>query len=254
VLTSRLVDHGTAQWKHGVSLEIFMNTNATNQQTDSVRSALKASKDVRSYRYLSKDDAYKEFKRLFSDQPDLVSSIDASVLPASFRVAPTRPELTETVAARFRHEAGVNSVATPAEAVKRLLSITSVLKKVFYGTFALLLAAALFLIVNTIRLATFARRREIEVMKLVGASNWFVRIPFMLEGMIQGLIGAAFAFGAVYGLKVLLSDFIDRNSQFARGFAVSNADAMTIGIGVLVLGALIGVAGSMIGLRRFIEV
>ena len=103
--------------------------------------------------------------------------------------------------------------------------------------FVLLLAASLFLIVNTIRLATFARRREIEVMKLVGASNWFVRIPFMLEGLVQGVIGAAFAFGAVYGLKEVVTNAISRNSDFSRGFYLGNSDAITIGIYVLLLGA-----------------
>ncbi|MGZ6967915.1 MAG: FtsX-like permease family protein, partial [Acidimicrobiia bacterium] len=100
----------------------------------------------------------------------------------------------------------------------------------------------------------FARRREIEVMKLVGASNWFVRIPFMLEGLVQGVIGAAFAFGAVYGLKEVISNAIARNSDFSRGFYVANADAYTIGLIVIILGAAIGVIGSIVGLRRFLEV
>jgi cell division transport system permease protein len=254
LLLSRLVDHGTQQWKNGVELEIFMNTKATENQIEGLNSALSDDKDVRSIRYLTKEDAYNEFKRLFRDQPDLVQTTDPEALPSSFRVAPEQAELTQTVADRYGNQPGVDEVKTASKEVKKLLSATNWIRTAFIVIFFLLLAASLFLIVNTIRLATFARRREIEVMKLVGASNWFVRIPFMLEGLVQGVIGAAFAFGAVYGLKVVVTNAISRNSNFSRGFYVSGGDAYTIGIYVILLGAAIGVIGSIVGLRRFLEV
>ncbi len=112
----------------------------------------------------------------------------------------------------------------------------------------------MFLIVNTIRLATFARRREIEVMKLVGASNWFVRIPFMLEGLVQGVIGAAFAFGAVYGLQRVVRERHPRNSRLLRRASTSERRRLRDRALVLLLGAAIGVIGSIVGLRRFLEV
>jgi cell division transport system permease protein len=109
--------------------------------------------------------------------------------------------------------------------------------------------------VNTIRLATFARRREIEVMKLVGASNWFVRIPFMAEGLVQGAIGAGISVGLVYVLKNVLTDLLANRetSGLFRGFYLTNTDAFGIGIVVLLIGAAIGIIGSTIGLRRFLE-
>ena len=118
----------------------------------------------------------------------------------------------------------------------------------------MLLASSLFLIVNTIRLATFARRREIEVMKLVGASNWFVRIPFIAEGMVQGLVGAGLAIIAVASLKHFGFDqaFNDRNSFFGE-FFVTTGDATWIAFLVLLLGLVIGVIGASIGLRRFLR-
>jgi cell division transport system permease protein len=254
LLLSRLVDHGTQRWKNGVELEIFMKVDATQGQIASLNRALSQDKDIRAVHFLTKDDAYQEFKRLFRDQPDLVQSTNADALPSSFRVAPTKAELTQTVANRYRAQPGVDEVKTAEKEVKKLLSATSLIRTGFIVIFFLLLAASLFLIVNTIRLATFARRREIEVMKLVGASNWFVRIPFMLEGLVQGIIGAAFAFGAVYGLKQVVENAIARNSEFSRGFYVTNGDAYTIGLIVLILGAGIGVIGSIFGLRRFLEV
>jgi cell division transport system permease protein len=254
LLLSRLVDHGTQQWKDGVELEIFMNVRATDGQIKTLNRTLSSDKDIRSFKFRTKQDAYEEFKRLFGDQPDLVQTTDPSALPASFRVAPTKAELTKTVAERYQTQPGVDEVKTAEKEVKKLLSATSWIRRAFIVIFVLLLAASLFLIVNTIRLATFARRREIEVMKLVGASNWFVRIPFMLEGLVQGVIGAAFAFGAVYGLKEVVTNAISRNSDFSRGFYLANSDAITIGIYVILLGAAIGVIGSIVGLRRFLEV
>jgi cell division transport system permease protein len=254
LLLSRLVDHGTQQWKNGVELEIFMNIHATDNQIQSLTRALAHDRDVKSAHYLTKEDAYREFKRLFRDQPDLVQTTDAAALPSSFRVAPAKAELTQTVADRYQTQPGVDEVKTASKEVKKLLSATSLIRTAFIVIFFLLLAASLFLIVNTIRLATFARRREIEVMKLVGASNWFVRIPFMLEGLVQGVIGAAFAFGAVWGLKEVVSNAIARNSDFSRGFYVTTGDAYVIGLYVLLLGAAIGVIGSIVGLRRFLEV
>ena len=252
-MLNTLVNHGTDRWKNGVELEIFMNVDATDGQVQAVQRQLSNDPDVRSFRYLTKQDALKEFRRLFRDQPDLVNSVDAASLPSSFRVAPVRAELTQVVADRFESQPGVDEVKTAEKQVKQLLSATAWIRTAFVVIFALLLFASLFLIVNTIRLATFARRREIEVMKLVGASNWFVRIPFMLEGLVQGVIGALIAFLAMIGLQNVLTNAIARNSDFSRGFYVTSSDAVTIGVMLVAIGASIGVIGALIGLRRFIE-
>src|SRR5262249_39675494 len=122
----------------------------------------------------------------------------------------------------------------------------------FFGLAIVLLVSSLFLIVNTIRLATFARRREIEVMKLVGASNWFVRVPFLAEALVQGIIGAGLAVGVVLGLKGGFDSWVTQ--PFFRRFFVTGGDAMACAVWVLLLGAAIGLVGSMIGLRRFLRV
>ena len=116
------------------------------------------------------------------------------------------------------------------------------MRSIFIVISLVLLGSSLFLIVNTIRLATFARRREIEVMKLVGASNWFVRVPFIAEGMVQGLVGAGLAILAVLALKRFGFDdaFDDRESFFSE-FYVTTGDTTLIAFYVLAIGALIGV-------------
>ena len=254
LLMTRLVDHGTQKWKDGVQFEVFMVTDATTSQVKAVQSQLSGDSDVDHFTYLSKQDAYKEFKRLYSDQPDLVSTITPQDLPESFRVAPRTAELTKEVSLRYRSLPGVDDVNTADKAVKDLLATSRWIRFGFLSIFFALLFASLFLIVNTIRLATYARRREIEVMKLVGASNWFVRIPFLAEGLVQGFIGAGIAFAVVYFLKVRLSSALAGGSGFVQTFFLTTRDAWSIGFLVLVLGAAIGVIASAVGLRRFLDV
>jgi cell division transport system permease protein len=254
MLLSRWVDHGTQQIKGGVRLEIFMTVNATESQIGDVRAALDQDPQVKGFRFLDKEAAYAEFQRIFRKDPDLVKNVDAEALPTSFRIVPAEAEFTEKIQKRFEPLAGVDDVATPDEALRGLLSATSTARVIFIGLSLVLLLSSLFLIVNTIRLATFARRREIEVMKLVGASNWFVRVPFMAEGLVQGLIGAGLAVGVVAALKVGFDTWFDNPDGFFRQFYVTGSDAAQIALIVLGLGVLIGLLGSMIGLRRFLRV
>jgi len=265
LMLSKWVDHGTEKIKGGVTLEIFMKIDATKQQIATVQGnlddAMKPGGTVASYRHLSKTDAYEEFKRIFRRQPDLVSTISAEDLPESFRVAPRKTsggpdidKLTDTLKKQFESQQGVASVTTPGDALKGLVDVTDTVHWIFLVICGILLLSSLFLIVNTIRLATFARRREIEVMKLVGASNWFVRVPFLAEGMVQGLVGAGLAIIAVLSLKHFGFDqaFSDRASFFSE-FYVTTSDATWIALLVLFGGMLIGTFGAVVGLRRFLR-
>jgi cell division transport system permease protein len=253
LLFQQWVDHGTARWKEGVEFEVFMQPDATEQQIEAVRSELDQDRRIRSAKFLSKEDAYEEFQRIFRDKPDLVASVDPSALPASFRVAPNEVKQTQDLAAKYDSRPGVDESQTADKAIKQLLDITNFLRYLFFAISLILIASSLFLIVNTIRLATFARRREIEVMKLVGASNWFVRVPFMAEGLVQGAVGAGLAVSGVFALQYLLSQ-IDTTEGFFQGFFVTTGNAGSISIGLMVAGALIGAVGAGVGLRRFLRV
>jgi cell division transport system permease protein len=257
LLASRMVDRGTERWRDGVELEVFMNVDATSGQEDDVREELVALQEqqiVDDFRFLTKQDAYDYFREVFGQQPELVENVTPEVLPTSFRIKPTQPEFTPDIVQRFEGRAGVRRVLSAGKAVDNMLTVTRWIRWSFFALAAVLLASSLFLIVNTIRLATFARRREIEVMKLVGASNWFVRIPFMAEGLVQGAVGAGLAFGLVYGLKELLVRVVKDTDNLFKGFFVTTSDAFGIGVLVLAIGAGIGLLGALVGLRRFLEV
>jgi len=259
LLLSSWVDHGTARIKGGVTLEIFMNVDASQQQIDAVHTALDKDPNVKHAQYLDKDAAYKEFQRIFRSKPDLLNSITAADLPVSFRVAPKAgnvpvDDLTTSLQGQYKTQPGVEDVTTPGKALKGLVDVTNTVRLIFIVISVVLLGSSLFLIVNTIRLATFARRREIEVMKLVGASNWFVRVPFIAEGMVQGLVGAGIAILFVVALKRFGFDdaFNDPGSFFSE-FFVTTGDATRVSLYVLAIGAGIGVVGASVGLRRFLR-
>lgn len=255
LLVSRAVDAGTDRWKDGVEFEVFMEVEATQNQIDDVELALEEDPEVARFTFLTQDDAFEEFKRLFQDD-SLAENITPADLPTSFRVVPVEPELTEDIAARFESRPGVDVVRTAGEQVKNVLDATRILRYGIYVLSGALLLASLFLIVNTIRLATFARRREIEVMKLVGAGNWFVRVPFLAEGLVQGVVGAGIGFGGVYLFQRLV--FGDSPKQhlgkLLENFYASSADAVQIGLLCLVIGAVIGICGSWLGLRKYLNV
>ncbi|MEX0947523.1 MAG: permease-like cell division protein FtsX [Acidimicrobiia bacterium] len=254
LLLTRWAGHGTERIKGGVKLEAFMQVRATEQQISDVRAALDSDKDVKSFTYLDKAAAFEEFQRIFREDPDLVKNINADSLPPSFRIVPVRAELTPSIQRRFAAMSGVEDVVTPEKALEGLLDVTSKVRLGLILLSLVLLVSSLFLIVNTIRLATFARRREIEVMKLVGASNWFVRVPFLAEGLTQGLAGAGIATVVVVTLKYGGFDnwFNNPNSVF-RLFYLTTGDAVLVTGLVVFAGMVIGLMGSGIGLRRFLR-
>ncbi|HEY5012530.1 MAG TPA: FtsX-like permease family protein, partial [Acidimicrobiia bacterium] len=199
-------------------------------------------------------EAWSIFKQIEHGNRTLLESVTAADLPVSFLVVPTDAKYTQDVADRFSGRIGIDHVTTADKQVKALLKGIRIVRDLFFAMAAVLLAASVFLIVNTIRLATYARRREIEVMKLVGASNWFVRVPFLAEGFVQGAIGAGLAFGGVFLLESWLAGVLKGSKNLFSTFYLTSADALSIGIIVLIIGVAIGTIGSMIGIRRFLEV
>ena len=252
-LLGNWVGHGTAKWRGDATLQVYMNVDATDEQITDVRSELDSDTDVESFRFCDKACAYEEFQRFFRSDPGLVENTDPEALPASFIVTPTDAELTDDLQARTETLLGVDEARSPEDSLRALITATTVTQRVFWILSAVLLVAALFLIVNTIRLATFARRREIEVMKLVGASNWFIRVPFILESLVQGVLGAFIAVGLVAALKQGFDERLNSPEGIFQGFFVTATDAYRISLLVLFLGLIVGASGSLIGLRRFLK-
>jgi cell division transport system permease protein len=255
LLLKQGVANATIQWRNGVELSIYMNVTppATDEQTHAIQTELSSMPDVKRFFYVNQQQAYDEFKKMMGGTPEFVQSVKPSDLPPSFRVVPRHPELIGQIGDRFKNLEGVKDVVYGKDAVDALLKITRALQLGLLFFAAVLLLSASLLILNTIRMAIFARRREVAVMKLVGATNWFIRIPFMVEGMIQGVAGAAAAFVFVYALRDTLHHVVHSNPLLGQ-LVVSSGEAIGTGIFILVVGAAVGAIGSAVAVSRFLDV
>jgi len=172
------------------------------------------------------------------------------VLPASYRVQLSDPNRVDVVKSRLKNNPAVNEVVDQRDTVKRLVRFTDLLKTFSVIMIVVLLGAAILLISNTTQLAIYARRREIEIMKLVGATNWFVRLPFMLEGVVAGVLGATVA--------LLLLALVKIGAKSAIPVWIPHTGLSGVGLGQIIwlalVGIIVGAAGSALAVRRFLEV
>src|SRR5687768_9611725 len=189
-----------------VEVSIFLKADVTDDQRSSLDNELRSDPLVQEVTYESREEAYNNFKQLYRDSPDLVESVKPDTLPESFRVKLKDPEEVREISERYKDKEGVDDIVDQKELLGRVFDILGSLQ-----TSALLVAifmgvAALLLVANTIQVAAYSKRREVAVMKLVGASNWFIQAPFVLEAVFAGLIGAIIAFGfLMIGWWVLFS-------------------------------------------------
>jgi cell division transport system permease protein len=228
---------------------------ATDKQIDQVRVLLESNPKVKSATFVSRDEAPERMRR---QNPELVKDLAYNPLPDAYEVQPVKGEYTKDIAQSIDHAVagkrppGVEKVTYGEKTANRILKVARVIEALFLLAVAILLAASTLLIANTIRLSIFSRRREIEVMKLVGATNWFVRGPFMLEGLICGLVGSVVAvflllLGKEIALPQILGHIDDGDDVQAISFALNAVIVVAIGL-------LLGAAGSALTIRRFLKV
>jgi cell division transport system permease protein len=222
----------------------------TVAEKNAVRIKLQGDSKIKSVRYVSKAQGLAKMKR---DSPDIVGEIITNPLPDKFVVTPKHGEDVGAIAASLNPPPpGVETVNFGKKTATRILRVAHIFEVLSALAIAILLIAATILIGNTIRLSIFARRREIEVMKLVGASNWFVRGPFMVEGLLTGLLGAAAAVILLFlGKELVLPTTIGR---LDAGKDVNAIAFEYTALLVLTIGLLLGAAGSSITMRRFLRV
>jgi len=257
LLVKRGVDRATIQWRGNVELSVFMKADASPPESEAVDRQLKAMPEVKRFHYVSKPEAFTEFKKIFANEPDVRDAIGVDQIPPSYRVVPRQAEQTRLIGDRFANTAGVLRVSYAKDEVEALVSITKFLQIMLWTVAVVLLGAACLLILNTIRMAIFARRREVAVMKLVGASNWFIRVPFMLEGLVQGVIGAVAACSMVFVLRAFFQSWIQGSHsdvQLFKQFLVTGADVTGTGLLLLLVGMIVGTVGSAVAVSRFLDV
>jgi cell division transport system permease protein len=259
-LIQRAFDNLLTRWKGDVELIVYVRPDATTEQIDLIDSALRSQTsviDVERLRYLNQAESYAEAEKLFAGDPGTLRLLTPENIPSQFKVVPTVEDATlvRELGEQFRQLAGVKEVAYAQDVFDVVSRVSQFIRVATTTMSIILLVVAVGLIWNTIRTAMFARRREIEVMKLVGATNWFIRIPFMLEGLLQGLIGGVLSCLGLWGLNSAWSGAVsDFNDTELAALVVSDGFARWVMVLLLVIGALAGAVGSGIAASRFLDV
>ena len=247
-------NHLATGLESSVEISIFVQDKASPAEVKALEGQIRALPDVASVEFVPKARALEEMKQNLGDKKDILAGLeDKNPLPDTLRVKAVNVELVAPLARQFEVLPQVDQVRYGQGVVEKLMALSRWVRTAGLITMALLGAAAIFLIATTIRLSVFARRREIEIMKFLGATNWFVRFPFLLEGMILGLCGSLLASLVIYfGYLSLVGKL-----QLSLPFMELITDRRVIEPvleGILLLGLLIGALGSMISMRRFLKV
>lgn len=249
VVFGEVVRVNTIQWAEDVRVIAFLQDDVTAEDTVALQDEVRSWSQVQDVFYVSKQEAYDEALVLFSNDDALLRVLEESpdLLPASLRVQPVDPDEYDLIVTRLEATAGVQEVESAREAIDAMIALRDGLQIMFWLLAVALGVAAVALIANTIHMAIYARREEIEIMRLVGASNWFVRTPFLIEGALEGLIGGALAVTFIVVAQQLAVDRLSDLPDWIN-IAIQNDFLLRQGALVLLFGVLAGLIGSSLSL------
>ena len=235
-----------------VQVAVYLQDNVSTSDQSHLLGLIQHMPEVESVRYESKQQAFERYKKIFANQPQLTQNIGANALPASFRIKLKDPKQYAVVAARLTGQPGIEKIVDQRNLLKRVFALTDTLKIGAFIAALIVLLSAAGLIGNTVRMAVFSRRREIGIMRLVGATNWFIRIPFIIEAVIQAILGAA---AALVMLWILHGVFFRDIQKSIRFFPVVSSSEFYVIVPLLVgIGILVAMLASFVAMRRFLEV
>ena len=248
-----------------VTVQLFLKDGAAEADVTDIQNAISSNQLTKSVKYVTKEEALKRFtKSMAAEGPEIAEQLDGNPLPASLDIELKDPRQVDAMVKFIRsHGKFMTVIDRPdnpdkslnwgQEIVDKLFSVTRVIRIAEVVFIAMLAVVSLIFINNTIRLAIYARRKEIGIMRLVGASNWFIRVPFLMEGLSQGLMGAGLAIGTLLIIKAAIMPQVQETLRFLP-FSLTGAAAAQIGLVLVFSGMLIGLTGSGFALRRYLKV
>jgi cell division transport system permease protein len=253
LLVERQVRLMTGEWASKVEVSVFLRDDASSEEIEALGGRIAEIPEVEDVFFENREQAYQNFRELFRDNPALVENVDPSAMPQSYRIKLVDPAAFPVIRARLAGDPAIDQIKDEQAILKKLLAVTSVLRTGVIAVAAIMLISAAGLIGNTVRMAVFARRKEIAIMKLVGATNWFIRVPFLIEGMVEGLIGGVAAVLAIFAMKFLFIDPLRGQVAFVPSWIDTGEILFTVPI-LLLTGVLIAAVASLLAMRRFLEV
>jgi cell division transport system permease protein len=257
VLLRTQVDLATDEWTDKIEVSIFLCDGRecpaiTPEQQESLRSSLENNPLVSQVFFESKEDAYERFLARFEGQEDFTRGVTADQLPASFRVKLEDPEQFTAIKAQYEAEPGVEDIIDQRELLEQFLQFAKTIRWSALAVALIQMLAATVLVANTVRVAAFARRDQTQIMKLVGASNWYIRLPFVLEGILAGLAGALVAWGLLMLSVPLLTDSLRETIQFVPFVGLTHT--IDVWPWLFIPSVLIAGTSSLVALWGFLDV
>ncbi|MCZ7439607.1 permease-like cell division protein FtsX [Micromonospora sp. WMMC241] len=186
-----------------VQVSIFLKTDAPEDQRTALQAKLDADPLVKDVEFVDKDQAYKRFQQMYADAPDLVNAVKPDQLPESFRITLNDPQQYKQIYDQYKTAEGIDTIVDQSKLLDKVFGVLTGIQNGALALAIVMAAAALLLVANTIQVAAYSKRREVAVMKLVGASNWFIQAPFVLEAVVAGLIGSILGLLALIGVKTV---------------------------------------------------
>ena len=243
-----IVQNNTLRWQSGVHVVVFLDDRVTTTAHKQLQESLESYPEVRLVDYFSKSEAKDEFKALFKDQPELLAEVDYEILPSSLRINLNNPSDYTLIIERLEGNPAVKEIRSSGEAIERLLSLTDTLV-ISASAFALLIGfAAFILIINTLRLAAYSKRKEIKIMRLLGASSTYIRLPFTLEAVVESLIGTSIAVGFGWAVIEYSKNSIVAESIF--DITISDDYLIFLTLSLLLFSLVFGLFASFVGIRK----
>jgi cell division transport system permease protein len=247
-----------------VSVQIFLKDGAATEDVEALQAWLLSDEMVDTVNYVSKEEALERFKEEMAGSPEIVENIRENPLPASLDVTLKDPREVQAMVDKIivnelflkvcdRPDNPEESLKYGQQIVDRLFAFTRIVRYIGVVFVAMLAVVSLIFINNTIRLAIYSRRKEIGIMRLVGASNWFIRAPFLLEGIMQSLLGAALAIITILLIQAALLPWLRDTLPFLP-VDLSGGAILQLSLVLVVAGVIIGLIGAGLALRRYLKV
>ncbi len=256
ILLMQNINIGMSNIESQVQIQLFLNDNITNKEQENIDQKLSTISGIRSVTFQDKSEALEKFnKQVSENNSSLLNNYDSSnnPLPNSYIIELESPDISQQVISSIKSMPGIESIGNDQDFVNKIILISKNAKWVGISLFILMVSVSIFLISNTIKLTIYSRRREIGIMKFVGATDWFIRWPLIIEGAIIGLFGAMCSNILVYYLYKLVFIKINENLILINLLSPSYI-TQTLQLQFILVGILIGSVGSFLSLYKFLKV
>jgi cell division transport system permease protein len=236
-----------------LEIVVYLEDNISKAELNNLKSNITSIDGIKEIKFVSKEEAYQRLLKNLGEQKDILSAIEKNPLPASFEIQAKDPKMIKQIANQIAEFKKVEEVEYGQEIAEKLLNFTYIFRRTGMLILAFLVFASILIISNIIKITVYARRNEIEIMSLVGATSWFIKWPFIIEGFLQSFISAILSIIILYNLYFFVINKVHQVIPFLP-LVADNMDLLPIGIVIMLLGSFVGILGSMFSVGKYLDV